>query len=75
VLLPQYIPAMKALEAIRVEVGDKDFLLRDDTWMHEELDRFGVAARMADFEGDHGNRVHARIRSDLLPFFGAHPDK
>jgi hypothetical protein len=43
VLLPQYIPAMKALEAISVEVGDKDFLLRDDTWMHEELDRFGVA--------------------------------
>ena len=75
VLLPQYIPAMTALEAIRVEVGDKDFLLRDDTWMHEEFDRFGVAHEWQVFEGDHGNRVNARIRSDLLPFFGAHLDK
>ena len=75
VILPQYIPAMKALEAIRVEVGDKDFLLRDDTWMHEELDRFGVTHEWQVFEGDHGNRVNARIRSDLLPFFGAHLDK
>lgn len=75
VLLPQYIPAMKALEAIRVEVGDKDFLLRDDTWMHEELDRFGVKHEWQVFEGDHGNRVNARIRSELLPFFGAHLDK
>ena len=75
VILPQYIPAMKALEAIRVEVGDKDFLLRDDTWMHEELDRFGVAHEWKIFEGDHGNRVNARIRSELLPFFGAHLDK
>ena len=75
VILPQYIPAMKALEAIRVEVGDKDFLLGDDTWMHEELDRFGVAHEWQVFEGDHGNRVNARIRSDLLPFFGAHLDK
>jgi hypothetical protein len=75
VLLPQYVPALKALEAIRVEVGDKDFLLRDDTWMHEELDRFGVAHEWQVFEGDHGNRVNARIRSDLLPFFGRHLDK
>jgi 5-methyltetrahydropteroyltriglutamate--homocysteine methyltransferase len=27
------------------------------------------------FEGDHGNRVHDRIRSELLPFFAAHLDK
>ena len=75
VTLPQHLPAMKALEAIRLEVGDKDFLLGDDTWMHEELDRFGVAHEWRIFEGDHGNRVKARIRSDLLPFFGEHLDE
>jgi enterochelin esterase-like enzyme len=75
VLLPQYVPALKALEAIRVEVGDKDFLIGDDTLMHEELDRFGVAHEWKVFEGDHGNRVHDRIRSELLPFFAAHLDK
>lgn len=75
VLLPQYLREMKGLEAIRLEVGDKDFLLQDDTSMHEEFDRFGVAHEWQVFEGDHGNRVNARIRSDLLPFFGAHLDK
>jgi enterochelin esterase-like enzyme len=75
VMLPQYVPAMKALEAIRVEVGDKDFLLNDDTQMHQELDRFGVAHEWKVFEGDHGNRVHDRVRTELLPFFGAHLDK
>jgi S-formylglutathione hydrolase FrmB len=75
VLLPQYVPAMKALEAIRVEVGDKDFLLRDDTWMHEELDRFDVAHEWKVFEGDHGNRVHDRIRSSCCRSSRAHLDK
>jgi enterochelin esterase-like enzyme len=75
VLLPQYIPALKGLEAIRLEVGDKDFLLGDDTLMHEELERFGVAHEWKVFEGDHGNRVHDRIRSELLPFFALHLDK
>jgi len=75
VLLPQYVPAFKALRAIRLEVGDKDFLLNDDTMMHNELDRFGIAHEWKVFDGDHGNRVHDRIRSELLPFFAAHLDK
>lgn len=74
-VLPQHLPALKALEAIHVEVGDKDFLLRDDTAMHEEMDRYGVAHSWTVFEGDHGNRVSARFRSDLLPYFGEHLDR
>jgi len=72
VLLPQYLPSLKALKGIAIDVGDKDFLLRDDTWMHEELEKFGVAHDWTIFEGDHGNRVSPRFRSDLLPFFGRH---
>lgn len=75
VLLPQYVTALKSLEAIAIDVGDKDFLLQDDTMMHEELTRFGIAHDWEVFDGDHGNRVNARIRSDLLPFFGQHLDK
>lgn len=75
VMLPQRLPALKTLEAIRLEVGDKDFLNGDDTWMHEEFDRFGVTHEWKVFEGDHGNRVHDRIRTELLPFFDAHLDK
>lgn len=75
VMLPQYVNALKGLEAISIDVGDKDFLLRDDTRLHEELNRYGVAHDWEVFDGDHGNRVNARIRSELLPFFGSHLDK
>ncbi|HWK43030.1 MAG TPA: alpha/beta hydrolase-fold protein [Croceibacterium sp.] len=72
VLLSQSVPQLKAMTAIGIDVGDKDFLLADDTAMHNELNRFGVTHDWEVFEGDHGNRVAARVRSDLLPFFGKH---
>jgi S-formylglutathione hydrolase FrmB len=75
VMLPQYLEELRALEAIRLEVGDADFLLRDDVWMHEELVRFGIEHEWQLFEGDHGNRVASRFRSEVLPFFGTHLDK
>lgn len=70
VLLPQYVPVLKAMKGIAIDVGDKDFLLQDDVWMHEELTKFGVEHDWEIFEGDHGNRVAARVRSDMLPFLG-----
>lgn len=72
VMLPQFLPSLKALRAIRVEVGDKDFLLRPDTEFHEALVQFGVQHEWHVYEGDHGNRVASRFRSELLPFFGRH---
>ena len=75
VMLPQYLSALKGLKAFQMEVGDKDGLIRDDTWMHEELNRFGVPHEWKVFDGDHGNRVSPRFRSDLLPFFRRHLDK
>jgi len=75
VMLPQYLPALKGLKAIQMEVGDKDGLIRDDTWMHEELNRFGIPHEWKVFDGDHGNRVSPRFRSELLPFFGRHLEK
>lgn len=75
VLLPQYVPELKALEAISLEIGDKDFLLQDDISMHEELTKFGIDHGWEIFDGDHGNRVKSRMRSHLLPFFGKHLDE
>jgi len=75
VMLPQYLPSMKGLKAIQIEVGDKDGLIRDGTWMHEELNKFGIRHEWKVFDGDHGNRVNSRFRSELLPFFGRHLDK
>ena len=75
VLLPQYLPALKSLEAIAIDIGDQDFLLEGNRAFMAELDRFGVDYQFELYEGDHGNRIGERIRSEVLPFFGEHLDK
>ena len=75
VLLPQYLPALKSLEGFAMDIGDKDFLLEGNRLFRAELDRFGIEYDFELYEGDHGNRIAERIRTEVLPFFGAHLDK
>jgi enterochelin esterase-like enzyme len=75
VLLPQYLPALNSLEGFAMDIGDKDFLLEGNRLFREELDRFGVEYDFELYEGDHGNRIAERIRTEVLPFFGEHLDK
>jgi S-formylglutathione hydrolase FrmB len=75
VMLPQYLPALNGLEAFAMDIGDKDFLLEGNRLFREELDRFGVKYQFELYEGDHGNRIRERIRTEVLPFFGEHLDK
>lgn len=75
VLLPQYLPALTSLEAFAMDIGDQDFLLEGNRLFREELDRFGVEYQFELYEGDHGNRIAERIRTEVLPFFGEHLDK
>jgi S-formylglutathione hydrolase FrmB len=75
VLLPQYLPALNSLEAIAIDIGDKDFLLEGNRAFLAELDRFDVNYQFELYEGDHGNRIAERIRTEVLPFFGEHLDK
>jgi enterochelin esterase-like enzyme len=72
VLIPQYLPALNALEAFAMDIGDKDFLLEGNRKFREELDRFGVEYEFELYDGDHGNRIAERIRTEVLPFFGRH---
>ena len=73
-LIPQYLPALKGMEAIGLEIGDKDFLMQDNLGLKEELTRYGVEFGWETYDGDHMNRIPERLRSDLLPFFAAHLD-
>ena len=58
--------------AIGSDVGTKDGLIRDDTLIHEELDRFGVANRWETYEGTHTDHIGQRFDEVVLPFFGEH---
>ncbi len=73
-MLPQYLEALRSYEAISLDVGDKDFLLQDNLALNAELDRFGIDHGWELYEGDHGNRIAARFRTHLLPFFDTHLD-
>jgi enterochelin esterase-like enzyme len=75
VLVPQYLPALRSFEAFAMDIGDKDFLLEGNRLFRAELDRFGIKYDFELYEGDHGNRIAERIRTEVLPFFGQHLDK
>jgi S-formylglutathione hydrolase FrmB len=74
VMLPQYLPALKGLEAFAMDIGDQDFLLEGNRLFREELDRFGVEYQFELSDGDHGNRIAERIGTHVLPFFANHLD-
>ncbi len=75
VMAGQYVPALKRLEAIALDMGDKDFIGSGSKEFHLELDRYGIANSYDEYDGDHGNRLPERFRSKLLPFFGTHLDR
>jgi enterochelin esterase-like enzyme len=68
-MAPQYLPGLKSLKAIALDVGDKDTLVKDVGDMATLLRRMGVAHDYAVYDGDHGNRVPQRFREFVLPFF------
>jgi enterochelin esterase-like enzyme len=71
-MVPQYVPALKSMTAIGAEVGNEDGLIKDDTAIHDELTRFGIAHDWAVYPGNHANHIGARFDQVVLPFFAQH---
>jgi enterochelin esterase-like enzyme len=69
-----HVGALKSFDAIGADVGDKDGLVTDDTLIHEELEKFGIAHEWAIYEGDHVNKIGERFAGVVLPFFAQHLD-
>ncbi|MBN9506685.1 MAG: esterase [Altererythrobacter sp.] len=70
-----HVPALKSFDAIGTDVGTKDGLIRDDTMMHEELEKFGIAHTWLTYEGTHTDKIAQRFDEIVLPFFAKHLDK
>jgi S-formylglutathione hydrolase FrmB len=68
-MLDRYVPDLKALYAIAVEIGTKDTLLASNRQLHEALTRRKIAHSYEEYDGDHTNRVRERIERNILPFF------
>lgn len=71
-MLPQYLPSLRAMDAIALDVGNQDGLKADNDALHAELDRFGITHSYEIYEGGHGDKIAGRIRSHVLPFFAQH---
>lgn len=71
-LVASHVGPLSSFAAIGADVGDKDGLVRDDTAMHEELRKFGIAHDWAIYDGDHTNRIGERFSTVVLPWLARH---
>jgi S-formylglutathione hydrolase len=68
-MLDQYVPNLKTLKAIALDIGLQDNLITSNQVLVDTLKRFGVAHTFETYEGDHGNRIPQRLEEKVLPFF------
>lgn len=73
-MLPTHLEALRGYTAIGADVGDKDFLLADDTLMHEEMLKFGIEHRWEIYPGTHTDKIGQRFDEVVLPFMAEHLD-
>jgi enterochelin esterase-like enzyme len=70
-MLSQYIPNLRKLRAIGMDVGDKDGLAQSNRQLSETLSAFDIRNMFETYDGDHTNRIAERVRTKVLPFFSA----
>ena len=72
IMVDQYVPALKSMRAIALDVGNQDPFLGTNTQLAESLTRLGVTRTFEVYDGDHGNRIRERFESQVLRFFSQH---
>jgi len=71
-MLDQYVPNLKRLLAIAIDVGDQDGLAASNQELSRVLTQFGIEHSFETYDGDHTNRIAARVETKVLPFFSKH---
>lgn len=72
VMIYQHVPALERYTAIALDVGDQDGLAATNIELDAVMTRLGIDHGFEVYEGNHGNRVGARFRAELLDFFAEH---
>jgi S-formylglutathione hydrolase len=68
-MLDQYVPNLRKLHAIAIDVGDKDNLSSSNKELSSVLSQFDLANTFEIYDGDHTNHIAARVETKVLPFF------
>jgi enterochelin esterase-like enzyme len=71
-MIPSHVWELRSYKAIGSDVGTKDGLIKDDTAIHEMLDKQGIANTWATYEGTHVDKIAQRFDQVVLPFFAQH---
>ena len=69
VFVDQYVPSLRSMRAIAIDVGDRDPFVTTNRQLADALTRLDVPHTIEVYEGDHGNRVRERFEAHVLPFF------
>jgi S-formylglutathione hydrolase len=70
-MLDQYVPNLKKLKAIALDIGLQDGLIAGNRVLVDGFTRFDIAHTFETYEGDHGSKVPQRLEEKVLPFFSA----
>lgn len=70
-MLDQFVPNLKTLHAIAIDVGDKDGLANSNKELSRMLTDYGITHKFEVYDGDHTNRIAARVENQVLPFFSS----
>jgi S-formylglutathione hydrolase len=71
-MLDQYVPNLKKMKAIALDIGLQDNLITGNRLLVERMTAFSVPHTFETYEGDHGNRIAERLEQKVLPFFSKH---
>jgi hypothetical protein len=69
VMLQEYAPNLRKMQAIEMSVGLQDALLEPNREMDEALTDAAIAHHFETFEGDHNGQVGMNFETKVLPFF------
>jgi enterochelin esterase-like enzyme len=72
VFVDQYVPSLRSMRAIGLDIGDQDPFLGTNRQIADALTRLDVPNTFEVYQGDHGNRVRERFETRVLPFFSRH---
>ena len=68
-MIDQYVSNIKKLRAIGFDVGEKDVLLATNKELNRILTQYEIPHSFETHDGDHTNRMAARVETKVLPFF------
>ena len=71
-MLDQYVPNLRKVGAIGIDVGDKDELADNNEELSRVLARYDIPNTFEVYDGDHTNRMAERVETKVLPFFSKH---